>query len=151
MSKAYVSKLSIGTVFKSKINKAQIWSFNPENAITQADFLMYFNMLGIIILLIHSICLRKQLVKMAHSLDERQVSPSDFALLVRNIPKDMTKEKLKELVESRFSTGTVKVAYINLCYDIQDMVKLNGIITELVKQKGFYKLQVKKQMKEQGL
>ncbi len=28
---------------------------------------------------------------------------------------------------------------------------MNGIITELVKQKGFYKLQVKKLMKEKGL
>jgi len=116
-----------------------------------ADGLMYLNMLGIGYLLIHTIFMRKNLVKMAAELDHKEVTPSDFALLVRNIPKDMTKEKLKELLEDRFSRGAVKVSYINLCYDITDMVKLNTNITDLIKQKGAYKLHLKKEMKAQGL
>jgi hypothetical protein len=38
-----------------------------------------------------------------------------------------------------------------MCYDIQDMVKHNTKITELIKQKGAYKLHLKKEMKVQGL
>lgn len=45
----------------------------------------------------------------------------------------------------------MKVAYVNMCYDIQDIVKFNGKITELVKQKGTYKLHLKKEMKSRGL
>ena len=41
--------------------------------------------------------------------------------------------------------------YVNLCYDIQDMVKLNAKITELVKHKGLYKLHIKKEMAARGL
>jgi hypothetical protein len=70
-----------------------------------ADALMYFNMIGIVYLLIHTIIMRNSLVKMALNLDHKEVTPSDFALIVRNIPKDMTKEKLTELLETRFSRG----------------------------------------------
>jgi hypothetical protein len=112
-----------------------------------ADSLMYLNMVGIIYLLIHTIFMRRTLVKMALDLDHKEVTPSDFALLVRNIPADMTKEKLTELIECRFAKGQVKVSYVNLCYNIQDMVKLNTKIHELIKQKGAYKLHLKKEMK----
>jgi len=56
-----------------------------------ADALMYLNMVGIAYLLIHTICMRKSLVKMALEMDHKEVTPSDFALLVRNIPRDMNK------------------------------------------------------------
>jgi hypothetical protein len=123
--KDYISKLSIGTVFKAKVAKAADYAFTVSNTEAMADALMYFNMLGIGYLLIHTIFMRKSLVKMASDLDHKEVTPSDFALLVRNIPKDMTKEKLIELLETRFVKGQVKVSYINMCYDITDMVKLN--------------------------
>jgi hypothetical protein len=142
-----IQKLSIGTVFKAKIEDASEYVFAVENTAIMADTLMYLNMLGILYLLIHTIFMRKKLVQMANTLDHKETTPSDFALLVRNIPKDMTKEKLTELIETRYVRGQVKVAYINMCYDIQDMVKHNTKITELIKQKGAYKLHLKKEMK----
>jgi hypothetical protein len=39
---------------------------------------------------------------MALKLDEKEVSPSDFALVVRNVPKDMNKDQLIKLVEDRY-------------------------------------------------
>jgi hypothetical protein len=45
----------------------------------------------------------------------------------------------------------VKVAYVNLCYDITKMVEFDKEIKELSKQKGFYKLHVKKEMKSRGI
>ena len=62
----------------------------------------------------------------------------------------MTKDRLKALIEKKFSQGQVKVAYVNMCYDISGMVKLNQQIQELVKQKGFFKLHAKKEMKAKG-
>ncbi len=59
-------------------------------------------MVGVVYLLIHSICMRRTLVQMALKLDEKEVSPSDFALVVRNVPKDMNKDQLIKLVEDRY-------------------------------------------------
>jgi hypothetical protein len=36
-------------------------------------------------------------------LDKDEISPSDFAILVRGLPDDCTKEKLKEEFETKFS------------------------------------------------
>ena len=47
-------------------------------------------------MLFHSITLRKLLVGMSIDLDRKEISPSDYAILVRNLPKDVSKEKLKE-------------------------------------------------------
>jgi hypothetical protein len=64
---------------------------------------------------------------------------------------DTTKEKLTKLVEKRFSRQQVKVVYVNMCYNIEDIVKFNSKITDLVKKKGAYKLHLKKEMKTRGL
>ena len=71
--------------------------------------------------------------------------------MVRNISLDTTKEKLTKLVEKRFSRQQVKVVYVNMCYNIEDIVKFNSKITDLVKKKGAYKLHLKKEMKTRGL
>jgi hypothetical protein len=48
-------------------------------------------------------------------------------------------------------TPGAKVQYVNLCYDISQMVELDKKIKELSKDKGFYKLYLKKEMKLRGL
>ena len=88
---------------------------------------------------------------MAQRLDNKEATPSDYALVVRNIPKNITKEQITEEIEKRFSVGNVKVAYVNMCYNIEDIVSLNSRITELVKLKGYYKLHLKKEMKARGI
>jgi hypothetical protein len=112
---------------------------------------MYFNMFGVVYLLLHSIWLRKNLVALHLDLDRKEVSPSDFAILVRNIGLNTTKQSLQEAFEKRFQHLKLTVSYVNLCYNIEEMVSLQSQIKKLVKQKGFYKLSVKKQMKTNGL
>ena len=92
--KEYVSQLSIGAVFKAGINRVQDFVAKPSNSEFLADLLMYFNMGGVVYLLIHSIIIRRDLVQMAQRLDNKELSPSDYALVVRNIPKNVTKERL---------------------------------------------------------
>ena len=95
MATGYISKLSIGTLFENKTGKnLSTFLFDPNNAYFFADLVVYFNILGLVILIIASICLRKNLVNMHLKVDTKEVSPSDFAILVRNIPLSMTKKKL---------------------------------------------------------
>ena len=69
LAKDYISKLSIGNVFKSKLEKAAEYSFNLNNTEAMADALMYLNMFAVGFLLFWTIIMRNSLVKMALSLD----------------------------------------------------------------------------------
>ena len=63
--KEYVSKLSIGAVFKAKIKDAQSYVYDSTNTVFLADLLLFLNMFGVVYLLFHSIKIRKDLVQMA--------------------------------------------------------------------------------------
>jgi len=96
-----------------------------------ADIFVYLNIVGALYTLFHSIVLRRLLVRMTIDLDKKEVSPSDFAIVVRNLPKGVTKDDLKSQIEAKFTN--VIVSYVNLCYDITTMIELNKKISELSK------------------
>ena len=60
--KEYVSKLSIGAVFKAKIEDAQSYVYDSTNTVFLADLLLFLNMFGVVYLLFYSIKIRKDLV-----------------------------------------------------------------------------------------
>lgn len=66
------------------------------------NILVGFNMAGIFCLILYSIRIRKLLLEMQIDLDVNKDTPSDYALLVRNIPLKMTQDELKEKFESIF-------------------------------------------------
>jgi hypothetical protein len=76
---------------------------------------------------------------MASVLDENEVSPSDYALLVRHVPLDWPKEKLEGVLEDHFKLYGLNVNYVNYCFDITEMVKLNKKMGELIKLKNLVK------------
>ena len=147
----YATRLSVGTLFRNPFNATYLkyFSANPDSNLFRADLVVYLNIIGILYMLIHSIILRRNLVIMSIELDRKEISPSDFAILVRNLPKDVSKEKLKEQIEQKFPEA--KVAYVNLCYDITQMVEFNKTVQDLSKMRGAYKLHLKKEMKLRGL
>jgi hypothetical protein len=116
----YATRLSVGTLFRNPYNATfnVLWEVNRESNLFRADVVVFLNIIGVIYMLIHSIYLRRVLVGMSIELDRKEISPSDFAILVRNLPKDVSKEKLKESVEKKFADRGVTVSYVNLCYDI---------------------------------
>jgi hypothetical protein len=57
------------------------------------------------------------------TLDKKKITPSDYGIIVRNIPKDWTKKDLKEEIEKHFFQSEDKVVYINYCYKIDDIFK----------------------------
>lgn len=149
----YATQLSIGTMFRNPYNATfnKLFSVDKNSNLFRADVIVYINILGVVYLLLHSIYLRKFLVQTSIILDRDEISPSDFAILVRGLPADCTKDKLKEQFEADFANCLPKVSYVNLCYDISKMVEFNQKLQELAKQKGAYKLYLKKEMKEKGL
>mmetsp|Transcript_22773 Transcript_22773/g.21978 ORF Transcript_22773/g.21978 Transcript_22773/m.21978 type:complete len:90 (-) Transcript_22773:1926-2195(-) len=85
---------------------------------------MYLNLAGVAILLIYSIAQRRRLRALQLELDDKLWTPSDFALMAHGIPKTMKEEELKQQIEEEFSKGdiSVKILYINYCYDIRKMI-----------------------------
>ena len=73
-------------------------------------------------------------------LDVNKDTPSDYALLVRNIPLTMTQDELKEKFESIFSNFKVKVYEVNYCYKVDEMISLNKIVAKMNHLKGMCKI-----------
>ncbi len=65
-----------------------------------ADIFIGCNMIGILYILFHSVFERSKLVQMQEDLDKDKDSPSDYALLIRNVdPLSITDtKKIKEQV-----------------------------------------------------
>ena len=80
----FISKISIGNIFIAKVLN------DVENFQKYADIVIYLNAVGIVYLLIHSIYLRHMLLTMSIDLDEDQITPSDYAILVKNLPTNIT-------------------------------------------------------------
>lgn len=80
-----MTKLSLGTL--SEVIKS-------SGNFSYGDAFIYLNMAGVLIVLLYSIGLRRALVRMHHYSDRDKVTPSDYGLLVKNVPASMTKEQL---------------------------------------------------------
>jgi len=73
-----VSKITIGAILDIiKSDDSQTYL---------ANLLIFFNMIGIFFLIVYSIRIRKMMLEMQIDLDQEKNTPSDYALLVRNIP-----------------------------------------------------------------
>ena len=67
------------------------------------------------------------------------------------MPLDWSKEKLEGVLEDHFKLYGLNVNYVNFCFDITEMVKLNKKMGELIKLKNLVKQHLKKGMKEKGI
>jgi len=104
-STSYVQRLSAGMVFTNPNNETitSMWSKDSKSYLFRADVMAYLNILGIIYVLIHSICLRKMLNNMTTELDNADISPKDYGILVKKIPKTTTSDDLKKMIENEFN------------------------------------------------
>jgi len=107
-------------------------------------------MAGIFCLILYSIRIRKLLLEMQIDLDVNKDTPSDYALLVRNIPLTMTQDELENKLESIFKVFGVKVYEVNFCYKVDEMIELNKTVAKLNFLKGMCKIHDLKQMKKLG-
>jgi len=58
--------------------------------VNYANAIVYLNTAGIVLLVLYSIFARGKLVSFNKELDEAIISPSDFTVMVRNLPKDVS-------------------------------------------------------------
>jgi hypothetical protein len=140
-------------VFRNPYNATftKLWSTDKASNLFRADIIVYLNIIGVVYMLIHSIFLRRTLVRMSIELDKKTVTPSDFAVVVRNIPNTITEVELKAQIESNFKKMEVKVQYINYCHDITEVIQLDQRLKELGKEKSWYKLHLKKEKASRGI
>ena len=105
------------------------------------DLMIGFNMAGIFLSLIISIWQRAKLVKEAQTLDHDNNTPSDYALLISNLDlsaesygtdkkvsnkeAENFQEKLKKYMAESLEIKPQKIVYVNLCYQIDDIIQFN--------------------------
>ncbi len=121
----FAAKFSIKSILSEKISAT--------------DAIMGINIVGVVFITFYSVYVRRKLQDMAEILDENEVSPSDYGLLVRDIPNDWTKEKLEGVIEDHFKLYGLNVNYVNYCFNVTEMVKLNKKMGELIKLKNLVK------------
>lgn len=74
-----------------KISTANFFDVQtPPNWFVLGDVSVYLNCAAIGYLLFHSIYLRRMLIKMNDEIDEEEVTASDFAVLARGLPHNIT-------------------------------------------------------------
>ena len=111
------------------------------NEIDIGEFLNSFAVLFLIVLVRY---FRKHQIEFAVDCEEREPTPEDFTLVVKNIPKDALKETDIALEIKKFFTkngiekGTVNVKKVNLCYDFREIIILKAKIGEKIKEKQKY-------------
>ena len=90
----------------------------------------WLNLALILIMIVMIQLMRRQKRITAASCDARDISASDYTLMVENVPKDSNKEDLKRLFEDQESFNEsndktkkiqFKVTKINLSYNLKDL------------------------------
>lgn len=82
----------------------------------------------ILVILLYSIILRNHLKRLEWNLDEKNTTPSDFAIMVSNLPK-ATPEEVKKYFEEALED--IEVVYVNHAYDIRKLLKLKKEATKI--------------------
>jgi hypothetical protein len=106
------------------------------------------NLVGIIALLIFALYIRKKLLKIQVELDNEHITPSDYALMVFNLPLDKSEDELKEIILSKFSTlvkeQDLEIVYVNYTYNIEDFIEATSNLNDQYKKKGLVRRYQKK-------
>lgn len=142
---SFIAKLTIATIIK-------VIETNKDK-----DYLTYviiaLNMLGIFFLLIMSIFLFRSIIRAKLMYDKTQNTPSDYAILVRNIPREKSEKEIKEMVDEVFSVLGGEVVQVNMCCDISLIVKLQNQLKKCNYEIGLceiHEARVKKNSKEEA-
>ena len=94
---------------------------NPKNYESADVYITCaLNTFVIFVIFLMNIAYKPIQVKVIQKVDEINISPGDFAVMISNIPTNKTKEQIKEwLIEQEEGT----ICDINLCYDIKEPIE----------------------------
>ncbi|EGR32359.1 protein kinase domain protein [Ichthyophthirius multifiliis] len=97
-----------------------------------------WSLIAMICQILMTIYFRKQQKDMDCIVDENNITPADYSVLVQNIPKDMPniKDTLKRLFTYQSNPKQdIRVSKIVLIYDIKEIIEIEEEIDEIVKNK----------------
>ena len=75
--------------------------------------------------LIYFVFMRRQLLKIEDKIDETMVTPSDYAIMVTNLPKNESEDEVKKYFKDILPE--CEIEYINYAYKIDKIVKLQRL------------------------
>lgn len=105
----FIISLSIGNLGK-----------NPDNYISPEVYTMIaLTTFTIIIIFLLHILFKPVQVKIIKKVDEINITPSDFTVMISNIPIDKTKDDIKEWL---LTHQEGEICDINLCFDVKEPI-----------------------------
>ncbi|CAI2377353.1 unnamed protein product [Moneuplotes crassus] len=128
------------TPFSTIISIGNLGVSSNEYNSSKVYIICALNTVAMVIIYILNIAYKPLQLKVIEKVDEINISPADFAVMVSNIPKDKNKEQIMEWL---ISQEEGKICDINLCYDIKEPIqklkkveKLKKIVTNYEKMKS---------------
>ncbi|KAL4498327.1 hypothetical protein ABPG72_013133 [Tetrahymena utriculariae] len=101
-----------------------------------ADIQELLNFFTIFTLMILLIFFRKNQKEIDLKCDEKELTPSDFTIMVKDIPQNISKEELIEFFESNIECEEkIEVTEISYVYDTREVDVLNEEIDNIVEEK----------------
>ena len=125
---SYPTKMSIGNFGKDPDNY-KLGGILAESIL---------NLIFIFVILFGSIILRRIQNKITNDADETNLTPSDYWVMITNLPKDKTQEETKEYLE-KVSPG-IEIVYINYCYKIKEIVDISRKLMNFQNMKSYISL-----------
>jgi hypothetical protein len=135
----FVADMSIGAHGSASKN------YEKEEVIWQQAL----NLIMIIVIIIGSIVLRQIQNKLIGEIDEKNVTPADFGVMVTHLPLNKTQEEVKEWLRGFYTD--LDVVYVNYCYDIKEIVRIVRKLTRLQQLKSFLQAYKNKKLKQEGV
>jgi hypothetical protein len=113
------------------------------------------NVIGIVAFMVYAFKIRKKLVELHDTLDSENITPSDYSLMVFNLPIDKSEDELKAIILERFkdlvTSANLEIVYINYTYNIEDFINATDKLSTLYKHRGLVKLYQKQYCKENNI
>jgi len=136
---AYIVEMSIG-------NHGALPEEYDDQSIVAEQIL---NFIFIFVIIIGSIILRHFQSKVINDIDEKNLTPSDFGVMVTNLPLNKTQDEVRDWLKTFFED--LDIVYINYCYDIGDIVKVVRRITKLQEMRSYVQYCRTKKLNELGM
>lgn len=135
----FVAGMSIGAHGKASEN------YEKEEVVWQQAL----NLVMIIVIIIGSIVLRQIQNKLVGEIDEKNVTPADFGVMVTNLPLNKTQDEVKEWLKGFYTD--LDIVYVNYCYDIKEIVRIVRKLTRFQQMKSFLQSYKAKKLRQEGV
>ncbi|CAD8158550.1 unnamed protein product [Paramecium pentaurelia] len=90
----------------------------------------YFNFSSVIFILIIIFFFRKSQLIIDNDCDIKENTPSDYTLIVKDIPKDCKQQQLKEFFENKFNVEVMEVDYIFFANTLKELEQQLEVIVK---------------------